>query len=138
VSRTFHGRDVFAPAAAYLAAGVPPTPRRGGGGPGSRAHPGSRLEATRWSARCAVDRFSLLTSIEAGRLAALAGDGPVAVEVSGRPVAGIVEAYADGSDGRPAAIIGSTGRFEIFVRGGSAHQMLGAGRGAPVRIRKRA
>ena len=87
----------------------------------------------------AVDRFgNLLTSIEAGRLAALAGDGPVAVEVSGQPVAGLVEAYADGDDGRPAAIIGSTGHIEIFVRGGSARQVLGVGRGAPVRIRKRA
>jgi S-adenosylmethionine hydrolase len=57
--------------------------------------------------------------------------------VSGRPVAGLVDAYADGGDGRPAAIIGSTGRVEIFVRGGSARQALGVGRGAPVRIRKR-
>ncbi len=85
VSRTFHGRDVFAPAAAYLAAGI----------------------------------------------------GPVAVEVAGQPVAGLVDAYADGGDGRPAAIVGSTGRVEIFVRCGSARQALGVGRGAPVRIRKR-
>jgi S-adenosyl-L-methionine hydrolase (adenosine-forming) len=141
VSRTFHGRDVFAPAAAYLAAGVP-LERLGAvaADPVLEPIPGSRLEGDALVGEVlAVDRFgNLLTSIEAGRLAALAGDGPVAVEVSGQPVAGLVEAYADGSDGRPAAIIGSTGRFEIFVRGGSAHHMLGAGRGAPVRIRRRA
>ena len=140
VSRTFHGRDVFAPAAAYLAAGVP-LERLGAvaADPVLEPLPGSRLEGeTLVGEVLAVDRFgNLLTSIEAGRLAELAGDGPVAVEVSGQAVAGLVEAYADGGDGRPAAIIGSTGHIEIFVRGGSAGQALGVGRGAPVRIRKR-
>jgi S-adenosyl-L-methionine hydrolase (adenosine-forming) len=142
VSRTFHGRDVFAPAAAHLAAGVP-LERLGPavGDPVLRPIPGSRLEGDVLVGEVlAVDRFgNLLTSIEAARLAALAGDGlvAVAVEVSGRPVGGLVEAYADGGDGRPTAIMGSTGRLEIFVRCGSAGRVLGAGRGAPVRIRKR-
>jgi len=140
VSRTFHGRDVFAPAAAYLAAGVP-LERLGAmvADPVRAPVPGSRLEGDVLVGEVlAVDRFgNLITSIEAGQLAALAGDGPVAVEVSGRPVAGLVEAYAAGEDGQPAAIIGSTGRFEIFVRGGSAREALGVGRGAPVRIRRR-
>ena len=141
VSRTFHGRDVFAPAAAYLAAGVP-LERLGAvaADPVLEPIPGSRLEGDALVGEVlAVDRFgNLLTSIEAGRLAALAADGPVTVEVSGQPVAGLVEAYAEAGDGRPAAIVGSTGHFEIFVRGGSASQALGVGRGAPVRIRKRA
>jgi len=140
VSRTFHGRDVFAPAAAHLAAGVP-LERLGPavGEPVLRPIPGSRLEGDVLVGEVlAVDRFgNLLTSIEAARLAALAGDGLVAVEVSGQPVGGLVDAYADGGDGRPAAIVGSTGRLEIFVRCGSAGRVLGAGRGAPVRIRKR-
>jgi len=140
VSRTFHGRDIFAPAAAYLAAGVP-LERLGtvAADPVLEPIPGSRLEGEVLVGEVlAVDRFgNLLTSIEAGPLAELAGDGPVAVEVSGQPVAGLVEAYADGGDGRPAAIIGSTGHIEIFVRDGSACQALGVGRGAPVRIRKR-
>ena len=140
VSRTFHGRDVFAPAAAYLAAGVP-LERLGAvaAAPVLKPIPGSRLEGDVLIGEVlAVDRFgNLLTSVEGARLAALAGDGPGAVEVSGRPVAGLVDAYADGGDGRPAAIIGSTGRVEIFVRSGSAGPALGVGRGAPVRIRKR-
>ena len=52
-----------------------------------------------------------------------------------RAVAGPVEVYVDGADGRPTAIVGSTGRLEIFVRGGRADQALGVGRGAPVRVR---
>lgn len=139
VSRTFHGRDVFAPAAAYLAAGVP-LERLGpvAAEPVLCPIPGSRLDGDALVGEVlAVDRFgNLLTSIEAERLAALAGDGPVSVEVAGQPVAGLVDAYADGGDGRPAAIVGSTGRLEVFVRCGSARRALGADRGAPVRIRK--
>jgi S-adenosyl-L-methionine hydrolase (adenosine-forming) len=144
VSRTFHGRDVFAPAAAYLAAGVP-LERLGPAvaDPVRRPIPRSRLEDGALVGEVlAVDRFgNLLTSIEAAQLVGLPGGRPgavpvpVIVEVADRPVAGLVQAYADGADGRPTAIVGSTGRLEIFVRGGRADQVLGAGRGAPVRVR---
>ena len=140
VSRTFHGRDVFAPAAAYLAAGVP-LERLGPVvvDPVLRPIPGSRLDGDALVGEVlAVDRFgNLLTSIESASVAALAGDGSIVVEVSGEPVAGPVDAYAAGADGRPAAIVGSSGRLEIFVRCGNASRTLGAGRGAAVRVRKR-
>ncbi|HKX03056.1 MAG TPA: SAM-dependent chlorinase/fluorinase [Methylomirabilota bacterium] len=150
VSRTFHGRDVFAPAAAYLAAGVP-LERLGPAvtDPVRRPIPRSRLEDGALVGEVlAVDRFgNLLTSIEAAQLVGLPGDRPAVVpvtvsvivplivEVADRAVAGPVEAYVDGADGRPTAIVGSTGRLEIFVRGGRADQVLGAGRGARVRVR---
>jgi len=144
VSRTFHGRDLFAPAAAYLAAGVPLERL----GPAvtdlvRRPIPRSRLEDGALIGEVlAVDGFgNLLTSIEAAQLVELASGQrvavPVIVEIADRAVAGPVEAYADGADGRPTAIVGSTGRVEIFVRGGRADQLLGAGRGAPVRARAR-
>ena len=140
VSRTFHGRDVFAPAAAYLAAGVP-LERLGPAvtDPVRRPIPRSRLEDGALIGEVlAVDRFgNLLTSIEAAQLVGLPGGRPVAVEVAGRAVVGPVEVYADGADVRPTAIVGSTGRVEIFVRGGRADQVLGVGRGAPVRVRAR-
>ena len=137
VSRTFHGRDVFAPAAAYLAAGVP-LERLGPPvvDPVRLPVPGSRLEAGALVGEVLdVDRFgNLLTSIEAGRLEALPGTGAVRVEVAGHHVGGLVEAYADGPTDSGAVIVGSTGRIEIFVREGSAAERLGVGRGAPVRI----
>jgi S-adenosyl-L-methionine hydrolase (adenosine-forming) len=140
VSRTFHGRDVFAPAAAYLAAGVP-LERLGPAvtDPVRRPIPRSRLEDGALIGEVlAVDRFgNLLTSIEAAQLVGLPGGRPVAVEVADRTVAGPVEVYADGADARPTAIVGSTGRVEIFVRDGRADQVLGVGRGAPVRVRAR-
>jgi S-adenosylmethionine hydrolase len=139
VSRTFHGRDVFAPAAAYLAAGVP-LERLGPAVPDPvlLAIPESRLEGGALVGEVLdVDRFgNLLTSIDAARLAEVPGAGPATVEVAGRPVGGLVEAYAEGPADRPAAIVGSTGRLEIFVRSGSARLALGAGRGAAVRVRR--
>ena len=139
VSRTFHGRDVFAPAAAYLAAGVP-LERLGPpvADPVRLAMPGSRLEADALVGEVLdVDRFgNLLTSIEAARLETLPGGGAPRMEVAGHAVGGLVEAYADGPRDAAAAIVGSTGRIEVFVRDGSAGRLLGVGRGAPVRVRR--
>ena len=139
VSQTFHGRDVFAPAAAYLAAGVP-LERLGPAvsDPERLRRPGCRLEGGELVGEVlAADRFgNLITSIPAARLAEIPGPGGVALEVAGRRLRGPVGAYAEGGDGEPAVIVGSTGRLEIFVRAGSARDNLGAGRGAIVRVRR--
>jgi S-adenosylmethionine hydrolase len=140
VSHTFHGRDVFAPAAAYLAAGVP-LERLGPPvtDPVRLELPGCRLEGGELVGEVIdADRFgNLITSIEAGRLAEIPGRGAPAVEVAGRPVGGLVDAYAEGPAGDAAVIVGSTGRLEVFVKSGSARQLLGVGRGAGVRVRRR-
>src|SRR5712691_6438607 len=71
VSRTFHGRDVFAPAAAYLAAGIP-LERLGSTltDPVRLPLPGCRLEGDALVGEVlAADRFgNLITSIPAARL----------------------------------------------------------------------
>jgi S-adenosylmethionine hydrolase len=139
VSRTFHGRDIFAPAAAYLAAGVP-LERLGPRieDPVRLSRPACRLEGgTLIGEVLDSDRFgNLMTSIPADRLEEIPGRGDVAVEVSGRPVRGLVQAYAEAADGEAAAIVGSTGRLEVFVNGGSARDRLGVGRGAPIIVRR--
>lgn len=136
VSLTFHGRDIFAPAAAYLALGVPmdrlgprvtdpvlasiPRARREGDGLVG--------EVLTW------DRFgNAITSVTAADLDGM-GESP-AVELAGRRLGPPVSAYAEGPEGLPAAILGSTGRLEIFVREGNARRSLGLGRGAPVAVR---
>jgi S-adenosylmethionine hydrolase len=140
VSRTFHGRDVFAPAAAHLAAGTP-LERLGPPvlDPVTIAMPGFRLE--RGVATGEVigwDRFgNLVTSIPGAAIDGL-GSGPVAVEVGGRGAGEVVECYADARIGEPGGIVGSSGRLEVFVREGSARAHFGAGRGAMVRARGRA
>jgi S-adenosylmethionine hydrolase len=137
VSRTFHGRDIFAPAAAWLAAGVPlerfgpvvgdpvrlPVPS-------VRSRPGEIVGEV-----IGADRFgNLVTSVRDEDLANLVGPGPLLVEVAGRAVGGPVGAYADVTPGQLGALVGSTGRLEIFVREASAQAALGAGRGAVVRV----
>jgi S-adenosylmethionine hydrolase len=139
VSRTFLGRDVFAPAAAHQAAGVP-LERLGPAlaDPVRLRCPGCRLEAGALVGEVIdVDRFgNLVTSIPAARLAEILGPGAVTLELAGRRVLGPVAAYAEGGDGDLAFIVGSTGRLEIFVRAGSARDEIGAGRGATVRARR--
>jgi len=139
VSRTFHGRDIFAPAAAYLASGVP-LERLGPAvsEPERLRWPGCRLEGDELVGEVLdADRFgNLLTSIPAARLAEIPGPGAVALEVAGRRLRGPLGAYAEGGDGEPAVIVGSTGRLEIFVKAGSARDHLEAGRGTIVRARR--
>jgi S-adenosylmethionine hydrolase len=138
VSRTFHGRDVLAPAAGHLAAGTPverlgPAVRD----PVAIAIPGFTVgggavtgEVLGW------DRFgNLVTSVTAAGLEAL-GPGAVTLEVGGLRVGAIVDCYADARPGEPSGIIGSTGRLEVFVREGSARALLGAARGTAVLARR--
>ena len=138
VSRTFHGRDIFAPAAAHLARGVAPErfgpavddpvrlpwpeAREGGEGVG-----GTVIH---------IDRFgNLVTSIEAEHIAVMLADGDAAVRVAGR-VLPLVGTYADLPPGRAGALIGSRNRLEIVVRDGSAAGRLDVGRGAAVVLRR--
>jgi S-adenosyl-L-methionine hydrolase (adenosine-forming) len=130
---TFHGRDLFAPAAAYLA--------RGGtaGALGPEIADPVLLEwpgATRdgdevHGVMLAADPFgNVVTSIRAGDLA---GTVVREVEVSGRK-ARFVRTYGEAERGELLALVGSGGRVEIAVREGSAARLLGAGAGLAVRL----
>jgi S-adenosylmethionine hydrolase len=137
VSATFHGRDVFAPAAAHLAAGIalsalgPPVPD-----PARLPWPEARMQGAELVGEViGSDRFgNLLTSVTGEGLARLGPAASMRVRVGGVEVGGLLSCYADGGEGTPAAIIGSGGRLEIFVRCGSARDVLGGGRGTPVRV----
>lgn len=136
-SATFHGRDLFAPVAAWLA---------GGGDParlGPRVEdpvwlewPEPRREGSVLVGTClAADGFgNVLTSLTVRDLGS-----PVGVEevrVAGR-LARFVRTYGDGAAGELLALIGSSGRLEIAVREGDAGRALGLGRGAEVAVRLR-
>jgi S-adenosylmethionine hydrolase len=137
MSRTFHGRDLFAPAAAYLAGGLaldrlgPPV-----ADPVMLAVPRARRDGTMIEGEViAADRFgNLVTSVTEEDMQILGG--PTAVEMGSRNLGPPRDSYVDGRTAEPAAIIGSTGRLEIFVRDGSASAMLGASRGTTVRVRR--
>jgi len=132
VSRTFHGRDIFAPAAAHLARGVEPS-RLGAAvtDPVRLTWPEVRVDRGRvGGAVVHVDRFgNLVTSIRAEAIFPL---GPGAtVRVAGKSLR-LVQAYGDLRRGYPGALVGSTNRLEIAVNAGSAARALRAGRGTRV------
>jgi S-adenosylmethionine hydrolase len=133
VSATFHGRDVFAPAAAHLLNGLPLAAL------GRRLDAWVRLERPAATRRAdgaleahviAVDRFGNLI-LDLG-----ADDLPPrpSFEVGGRRVDGLARSYGD-AEGDLAALVGSFGRVELARPNGSAAAGLGLGRGAVVTVR---
>jgi S-adenosylmethionine hydrolase len=139
VSRTFHGRDIFAPAAAHLALGVPlrhlgPQIRD----PIRLALPRSRRAGDEIVGEViGSDRFgNLLTSVTAEGVGQLAACGDVVVELAGRELGALAGSYQAGAPGIPRAIMGSGGRLEVFVRNASARAVLGVGPGTPVKVRR--
>jgi S-adenosylmethionine hydrolase len=127
---TFHGRDVFAPAAALLAAGSPIDAL---GSPVGDPE----IRRTREARRVAdgaiegvvitVDRFgNAVTNL-------LAAHGGV-IEV-GELRLPILRTYADVAPGTPLALVGSSGLIEIAVRDGNAAALLGLARDATVLLR---
>ncbi|UCC65856.1 MAG: SAM-dependent chlorinase/fluorinase [Anaerolineae bacterium] len=160
VSRTFHGRDIFAPVAAHLACGVALADLGEPVGqlvtfpvPGLSVQPGGVLAGQ----VIHVDRFgNLITSIghllwHGDKLSlqpALPAPGKgaeaslpssfvaseVRVCVGGQRIQGIRPTYGDAPVGEVLALIGSIGHLEIAVAGGSATQALGLGVGAEVRL----
>ncbi|MFW6205955.1 MAG: SAM hydrolase/SAM-dependent halogenase family protein [Gemmatimonadota bacterium] len=129
-SATFHGRDIFAPAAARLARGEPlETLGRPLRDPAllSVAQPERTPDGVR-GAVMAVDRFgNLITNIPAHWLA-----GETRVTVDGESVGPLLRTYGDVESGEVVALVGSLDLLEVSVRDGSAAERLGAGPGTPV------
>jgi S-adenosylmethionine hydrolase len=132
-SVTFHGRDVFAPAAADLALGATldalgspaidfvirrtPEPRR-------------RTDGSIEGQVITIDRFG-------NAITNLIGLRAQSVEVNGR-VLPLRRSYADVGTGEAIALVGSTGLIEIAVRNGSGAAALGLQRGSVVVVRSMA
>ena len=127
VSHTFHGRDIFAPADAHLAKGVPLTEL---GEPLDEIitftlpRPHRRPDGALVGQIIHIDRFgNLITSIKSADLADVSRS---VVEVGGRCIAGIRRTYAEAERGELVAYVGSAGHLEIAVREGHAARTLGA------------
>jgi hypothetical protein len=135
VSRTFHGRDVFAPVAAALASGAAPERL------GRPTDPMHRLRLPRVRASACtlagevlwVDRFgNLITNIARRDLERAAfRDRRVSVRV-GEHVLRLRHSYAGGPAGKPLALVNSFDLLEIAVRDGAAAPALDVGPGTRV------
>lgn len=140
VSATFHGRDIFAPAAAHLWLGAPLRsfgPERAGLEPLALKAPvrrGNRIEGV----VIYRDGFgNLVTNLDRASVDALRACFPartLLVTIRGGAPMGIVSAYGDAPPGAPLAVFGSFDLLEIAVREGSAAASFGAGEGTPVRV----
>ncbi len=165
VSHTFHGRDLFAPAAAHLAAGVPITAL------GPPVHdpvtlPPPRLEIGGETINGEVlytDHFgNVVTSIgrltwsdgelvlepafqEAGGRKQETGGGrrarfqaqDVTVFAGGQEIGDVRRTYAEVEPGKTLTLVGSEGYLEIAVREGSAARRLGLRPGDTVTVQTR-
>jgi S-adenosyl-L-methionine hydrolase (adenosine-forming) len=128
---TFHGRDVFAPAAAALARGAAlsdlglpasqPITRR-------TPEPERRPDGTVEGQVIAIDRFG-------NAITNCVGTPGDTIEVDGLVIE-IARIYADVSPGSIVAVTGSNGLIEIAERDGNAARQLGLQRGSLVRLRR--
>jgi S-adenosylmethionine hydrolase len=129
VSQTFHGRDIFAPAAAHLSLGVPlrnlgptiteiqlldlPAPQVTGGAVHGRI--------------IHIDRFgNAISNISGDMLQAAAR-----VAVNGAEIEGLSPSYQQKDI---VAIVGSFGLLEIAARNGNASRRMGLHVGDPVEV----
>jgi S-adenosylmethionine hydrolase len=139
VSRTFEGRDRFAPAAAWLAKGIQLSAL--GRTVTTYQHldlPVADIGDTLLAGVVLlVDRFgNLVSNVERRTFEAFTRGQPVSLRVAGRPIAGVVATYADIRAGEVCALFGSTDHLEFAVNGGSAAETLEVGRGAVVEIER--
>ena len=137
VSSTFHGRDIFAPAAAHLSLGADPS---GFGPPVSRL---AWLPLPQPARDGAVITGQVIYADHFGNLATnIPGDwltphSRVAVEFQARRIGGLHRTFHDDPDhpgGQPLALVGSNGYLEIAVPNGNAASLLGGGAGDPVLV----
>ncbi|HKT79611.1 MAG TPA: SAM-dependent chlorinase/fluorinase [Vicinamibacterales bacterium] len=139
VSRTFEGRDRFAPVAAWLANGATLADV---GAP--VAHDDVvRLYLPRASATSGridgvvihVDRFgNLITNITRQLFDEQGGSPQATLDVAGSRIDAVSTTYGDVPAGALCALFGSSEYLEIAVRGGSASRQLQSGRGTAVRV----
>lgn len=135
VSATFHGRDLFAPAAARIVAGERPDalgdPLPAEALVGLKAEPPTRSRDCVRGHVAHVDRFgNLITDIPASWVSPSA-----LTELGGVELSGVRSSYTSVGTGQVVVVIGSAGTLEISVRDGNAAERLSVGRGVPVRVR---
>ena len=140
VSRTFHGRDIFAPVAAQLANGAAPSEF------GNRIGNYVRLDFSTpvligertWAGTILkVDRFgNLITNFDSETWRRL-GMQMFQMGIGGKSVSRIASNYAEMPEGELFVIEGSAGFLEVSVNRGSAAERLGARSGDPFELQLR-
>lgn len=138
VSRTFHGRDVFAPAAAHLASGVAPAKFGGAIENYLRLTLEQPVRTARrgWTGQvAAIDSFgNVLTNFGFEQFPQIEQQA-FEISIGMTQVTRLVQNYAEAAGSELVAIVSSGGCVEIACNQGSAAARLGVGVGAPVELR---
>jgi S-adenosylmethionine hydrolase len=137
ISRTFHGRDVFAPAAAHLAKGAQP------GAFGKLiqdfvriwiAQPSPKGQDAWRGAILKVDRFgNLITNFAAREFGSISAR-PFEMRAGTQRIHRLALTYADTAVGELFVIVGSSGYLEIAANQTSAASLIDCSAGAPVEL----
>lgn len=137
VSRTFHGRDIFSPVAAHLAAGV------GAAKFGKRIddflkltldQPSRTGKRTWTGAVLKVDHFgNLITNLHIDQFPDVRLR-PFELNVGLEMISRLALTFAEGNQGELFVIAGSSGYLEVTANQASAAKSLGCGVGSPVEL----
>jgi S-adenosylmethionine hydrolase len=137
VSATFHGRDLFAPVAAYLSLGVKPEAF------GPKLHSWVELDFEKPRIRRGeligeilhIDTFgNLISNIDEQQLFYFVKDHSFVIKIGKRIIRGLEKGYWGGKKNEPIALIGSGGFLEVSIREVNAQRVLKVKRGDPIRI----
>jgi S-adenosylmethionine hydrolase len=136
ISKTFHGRDIFAPIAAWLSKGWQ-TASMGEEITDHKKFALPKPKATDGVVKgivMRVDTFgNLVTNFRVEDLPESAlTNGEVKFQVGTQAVSRMVPTFASGGAGEPVAYVGSAGYVEIAVNKGNASRTLSIGRGTAV------
>ena len=138
-SPTFHGRDIFAPAAGHLSLGLPLV-KLGGTITYTTRSPGRLILSEQDKLQgeiIHVDRFgNLISNIEIPSLESQNQLRGLQVYLAAQKVLTGPKTYEEAPSLRPFALVGSSGTLEVAVRNGSAHEVTGHGLGTPLLIRR--
>jgi S-adenosylmethionine hydrolase len=140
VTRTFEGRDRFAPAAAWLAKGTQLAALGRALQDVQRVdipHPDTSDPASVSGVVMIVDRFgNLVTNIDRKTFEAFAKQGDFRIVAGGVPVDRLVSTYAEIGANEVCALFGSSDRLELAANATSAAQTLNLAKGTAVQIRR--
>jgi S-adenosylmethionine hydrolase len=137
VSRTFEGRDKFAPAAAWLAKGAQLSAL---GRPTSKYLrldlPSADVNSDGIKGQVLrVDRYgNAVTNITRKDFERLSGQGDIQLDIGSHRVERVVATYAEIEDGEVCALFGSTDHLELAANSSSAAEFLQVKRGSKISI----
>jgi S-adenosyl-L-methionine hydrolase (adenosine-forming) len=139
VCKTFHGRDIFAPAAAHLAMGIPAQAL----GPLCTPQLASWADVVETGEEILgevihIDHFgNAISNVSRHVLERFSSGYQVAVRIGDLTLPEIVGTYGDGERGQAIALIGSAKYLEIAVNQGHAAKRCGLRRGDRVSVVRR-